>query len=292
MVVLGDFQGVFSDKLKKRLSKENFDLIIGVGDYGGIDDWRPWLAANFKSTTSKNAKWITPKEFFGVAKLRKLVKKDREAGKKVLKEINKLGKPAIIVFGNTDDEWYSHPEYTMKAKKMLRNYLAKLKNVKEITYSNKLFKGVQFIGFGGYMDIEAYFNKKNLTYQDDEIVKRRLKKHLGMRNRFFKLINKAKSGREKLFIFHYPPIGKFDIIRAGWKGNPMIGKSSGVRFYNEAIEKYKPRIAFCGHMHEYQGVKRMGKTLIVNPGDAAVGKYAIVDLPDSKMGKIKLRFVK
>ena len=48
VLVVGDFQGVFPEKLKKKLKKEEFDIVVAVGDYGGIDEWQPYIFDIFK----------------------------------------------------------------------------------------------------------------------------------------------------------------------------------------------------------------------------------------------------
>tara|TARA_Y100000310_G_scaffold328062_1_gene395451 strand:+ start:2147 stop:3019 length:873 start_codon:yes stop_codon:yes gene_type:complete len=288
ILVIGDFQGVYPKKLKKRLKKENFDLVFGVGDYGGIDDWTPFIMDMFKRA-KKGDEGISPEEFFGKKRFKRILKKDFIAGKNVLSEINDLGKKVFFVFGNTDDDWSNHPKYKGQiAKKSAINFLKKLKNMRNITYSKLRYKGINIIGFGGYMDIDAYFNKKTFRGGKD-LVSKRLKIHKFMKKKFFELIKRVKKG-EKIFIFHYPPKGVFDIIRD--KKNPMDGLSAGVRFYTGAIKKHKPRLVLCGHMHEYQGSKKIGDSLIVNPGDAKEGKYAIIDYPENKKERIKVRFVK
>ncbi len=290
ILVVGDFQGNFPTRLKKKLDKEDFDLIIGVGDYAGISDWMKWVRYDF-ARAKKGLERISPQEFFGKKGFANLLKKDRAAAKNVLRTLNSYGKKVIFVFGNGDDDWYSHPEYKMKAQKSLVNFYRKLRNMKEINYGKTSVNGIDFIGYGGYMDIEAFFNKKHLAYQTNDMVKRRMKKHAGMKRRFFKLLkeiyrNKNRN-REKIFVLHYPPYGVFDIIKGEWKGNPMRGKSSGVKFYTEAIKKYQPRLVVCGHMHEYQGVKKIGNTIVLNPGDAEKGKYAVVEWPSLKVKIVK-----
>ena len=41
MLVLGDFQGKFPFKLKRKIEKikDEIDFIVGLGDYAGIDEW-------------------------------------------------------------------------------------------------------------------------------------------------------------------------------------------------------------------------------------------------------------
>lgn len=288
LLVLGDFQGTFSNKLMKKLQKEEFGAIIGVGDYGGIGDWRPWVMQNLKDAR-KGKEYLTAEEYFGGKRLKSLIKKDKKATKNVFKRINSLGKPFISVFGNGDDGWYKYPFVSHMPKLEKRNvaFLKKLKNFKDITYKQIKINKVNFVGFGGYMDIEAYLDKKVFpeSAEKDKYFAR-LNRLQSSRKQLFKRLKKIKG--EKIFVFHYPPLGAFDIIRDK-KDNPMNGKSSGVRFFRDAINKYKPKLVLCGHMHEYQGIKKIGSTLIVNPGDAEKNKYAVVDMQGKK---IEVRFIK
>ena len=63
----------------------------------------------------------------------------------------------------------------------------------------------------------------------------------------------------------------------------MTGKSAGIGFFREAIKKYEPKLVLCGHMHEYQGKKMLGKSLVVNPGEAGSGKFAVIDYPSLRV---------
>ena len=145
---------------------------------------------------------------------------------------------------------------------------------------------MDFVGFGGYMDIEAFFDKKQFNENKFKIEKR-LKRHIKVRERLFSILDKIRKNKNpRVFIFHYPPYGVFDIIKDK-KDNPMNGKSAGVKFFTEAIKKYKPKLVLCGHMHEYQGAKKLHGCLVVNPGDAQKGKYAIVDYPSLKVKVVR-----
>ncbi len=288
ILVVGDFQGVFPEKLKRKIAGEEFDFVVGVGDYGGIKDWRPWLMTAFKAS-SKGEKWISPKEYFGKKKYKKIVNKDFLATKKVFLVLNKIGKKVFFVFGNSDDEWYNYPfqRGLMKASKRAARFLRGLENLKEMNYKNRKHNGISFVGFGGYNDLSWYLKRKDAKSKDRKILERRRRRiKRGRENLFLRL--KGLKGR-KVFVLHYPPKGVFDIIKE--KGNSQSGKSSGVEFFTEAIRKYKPELVLCGHMHEYQGAKKLGKSLVVNPGDAEKGKYAVVDIPEGK-GKIRVRFIK
>ncbi len=289
LLVVWDFQGIFPEKMKRNIAREEFDAVVAVGDYAGLSDFRKYVIYRFNQMKKKlPAK--SAEDFFGRKNLKRLIKKDDDAAKNVLRELDKLGKPVFLVFGNGDDRWYKYPfdENTkMSLPKTHAQFLKKLKNVRVMTYGKSKFEGINFVGAGGYMDIDAYFDKKHFSSgdEDEEIMKKRMKRRERNKKKFFETL--AKTSGKRILILHYPPRGVFDIIRDK-KDNPMNGQSAGIGFFSEAIKKYKPLAVFCGHMHEYSGVKRLHGVPVVNPGDAEKRNYAIVEIREK--GKIKARF--
>lgn len=272
ILVVGDIHGK-TEKLEREIPKHEFDFVIGVGDYGGIEEWRKYISYIFKLKDRRKGK--SPKEFYGKKKFQKLCREDYHAGKKVLNFLDNLGKPGVFVFGNGDDEWYDLIMIKrMKAKKRNLNFLKKIKVVKNINYGIRKYKGIDFFGFGGYMDVDANNDR-------DEEWQAAVDKRMSFAEKIFKNFLK-KVGKKSIFVFHYPPRGVFDIIKD--KKNPYHGGSSGIDFYREAILKKKPLLVLCGHMEEYQGKKKLGNSWVVNPGEGAHGKFAIVEI-DEKKGK-------
>ena len=285
ILVLGDFQGKFPKNLKDKISMENFDFIIGVGDYTGGEYWRPYFKYIFKESARGKplTDMKTSVDFFGKIKVNSFKKRDEQAMKSVLKYLDGIGKPAYLIFGNTDDGWYHYPfSKGKKISKSRKKFLNSLKNIKIMTYSNRKIQDLYLSGFGGYMDLLWYTKQK---HESLDVREKRMKRILMSKKKLFDNLKKIK-GEEKLFVFHYPPKGVFDIINE--KGNSSNGKSAGIEFFREAIEGYTPRLVLCGHMHEYQGIRRIGKSLIVNPGDAGEGKAAIVSIDKN----IKVKFIK
>ncbi len=84
ILAVGDFQGVFPERLRSKLRREKFDLVVGVGDYAGIKEWRAWVMADLASVKKGNGR-ISPEEYFGKEKFKLILKKDFEAGKSVKK---------------------------------------------------------------------------------------------------------------------------------------------------------------------------------------------------------------
>lgn len=280
ILVLGDIHGNLN-KLKKEIPKHEFDFVMGVGDYAGIEEWRSYIKYCFNSKTSnmeEKAKLKSPQEFYGKKKFKELLKKDYEAGKSVLSFFDSLKKPGFFVFGNGDDEWYDvFFIKRLKSKKRNLNFLKKIKNVKNINYGIGKYKGITFFGFGGYLDSTANNKSRDKVWQD--AVDKRMKV---AEKKFNSLLKKVKG--KSIFIFHYPPRGILDIIKD--KKNPFMGKHVGIDFYREGVLKKKPSLVLCGHMEEYQGKKKLGSSLVVNPGEGSKGKFAIVDV-DEKNVKVK-----
>jgi len=282
ILVIGDFHGRFSEKLKKEARKA--DLILSLGDYAGIDEWRPYLDYCFKciSKLKKPTKSLT--DFFGEKETEKMLLKDDLAGRKIIKELEKLKKPTLFLFANGDDRLHDYPfDDFFEATKENKQFLKKIKGLKDITYGKKKINNIWFIGFGGFMDAKANYKEKSKNKKERKAFRAVQMRTRRAENKFFSLIKSSKG--EKVFVLHYPPRGFFDKIID--KKNPFHGKSVGVEFFTKAIKKYQPKLVLCGHMHEYQDQKKLGKSLIINPGAAYDNRAAVIDWPS-----LNVRFLK
>ena len=285
---MGDFHGEIPIRLKKRIlkEKENIDLILGLGDYSGIEDWRVYLKYLFKEKAKgiERKNIMNPEEFFGEKKFKQLIKKDYKKGEKVLLFLDKLKIPFFSIFGNGDEGWYNHIVIkSMRIEKGRKKFLKKLKNWKDLTYKNRRFEKLGFVGFGGFMHVVSNYDSRKKA--DREILKRINKQLKESEKKFNSILRKSK--KRDIFVLHYTPKGVFDKISD--KKNPYYGKSAGIDFFRKAILKYKPKLVFCGHMHEYQGMRKLGKSVVINPGAAVDGKGAIVET-DKKGNLINAEF--
>ena len=67
-----------------------------------------------------------------------------------------------------------------------------------------------------------------------------------------------------------------------------VMKPVGSTAVKAAILKYEPILSVHGHIHESRGVKKMGRTLAINPGSVygdGVLQGAVLDL-NAKKGKV------
>ncbi len=97
-----------------------------------------------------------------------------------------------------------------------------------------------------------------------------------------------------IFNFHAPPYGTGLDEAPALDENlrPMHGgavmKPVGSTAIRDAILKYQPMLSLHGHIHESRAIKRMGRTMAINPGSVygdGVLQGAVLDL-DAKKGKV------
>ncbi len=89
--------------------------------------------------------------------------------------------------------------------------------------------------------------------------------------------------RRVILLSHTPPYNTLvDLTKTGFH--------VGSRNVRKFIETRKVDLVICGHVHEARNIDRIGNTLIVNPGPANVGNYAIIFLNEKI--EIKLEQVK
>jgi putative phosphoesterase len=85
-----------------------------------------------------------------------------------------------------------------------------------------------------------------------------------------KLMDKIESGKRAILVTHNPPYNtKVDELG--------FGEHVGSRSLRMIIEKYKPILNVCGHIHEARGMDNVYGTIVVNPGPLMYGYYSIID---------------
>jgi hypothetical protein len=90
----------------------------------------------------------------------------------------------------------------------------------------------------------------------------------------------ASQSKADIALFHAPPYGFLDKVN---------GISVGSKAIRAWIEKNKPLIAICAHIHEHQGVAKIGDTILVKVGGAYKGDAAVVELDGEN---IIVRFIR
>lgn len=81
------------------------------------------------------------------------------------------------------------------------------------------------------------------------------------------------SGRPFIFVSHQPPSGTVCDLAGG---RSHVGSRS-VRSF---IEKTRPLVCFCGHIHEAVGIDSIGDSGVVNPGPLRTESFALAVVSD------------
>ncbi|MDD5317962.1 MAG: metallophosphoesterase [Candidatus ainarchaeum sp.] len=89
-------------------------------------------------------------------------------------------------------------------------------------------------------------------------------------------------GKNTIIASHSPPFGVsgFDTV----PGGASVGSESLRRI----IEEKKPAALVCGHIHENEGIARLGETLVVKVAPACAGRAAEIALGGGKPVKAEL----
>ncbi|MEM1628690.1 MAG: metallophosphoesterase [Desulfurococcaceae archaeon] len=173
--------------------------------------------------------------------------KDVEYAKRVLDKIKDLIRAKILfVPGNCDPEELIN-EY--------RDLNGDILNIHRSIYE---YSGYVFYGIGG-----SGITPFNTIIEFDE--------------EFFKNSLNAVSNidQDKLIILTHQPIrGFFDEVK---------DEHTGSKAFMEFLVEKQPLLWITGHIHEYSGFTKYGKTTIVHPGPFMRGYYGIVEIHGNKV---------
>jgi Icc-related predicted phosphoesterase len=115
-----------------------------------------------------------------------------------------------------------------------------------------------------------------------------------LRKRIDDVVSQVPDMGKAIFNFHAPPYGTGldDAPALDENLRPMHGgvvmKAVGSTAVRDAIVENQPMLSIHGHIHESRGVKKMGRTLAINPGSVygdGVLQGAVIDL-NLKKGKV------
>ncbi|MFH1522186.1 MAG: metallophosphoesterase [archaeon] len=109
ILAIGDFHGKFPVKLKKLIRKENADLILCTGDYGGSDKLLKIIFKYFDQG------WWN---IVGKEKAQKYILEDYNSGKRIINELNKIENKIYMINGNWDFTSLSKAEKTSQYLRM------------------------------------------------------------------------------------------------------------------------------------------------------------------------------
>lgn len=279
ILALGDFHGKFPKKINKIIKKEQIDLVVSIGDYLAFTYRKLW----FEKCYGKDIElW----EIIGKKKFKKLELENLKTGEKPLKELNKLPMQVITITGNVDKS-KGEQEFDRKRKKsewkwpyqdFFNKSLKKYRNIKYFDYSFVKFRDYVFIGYPK-SSFPGRIRSKNY------------KKNKKMLEKMFEKFSKENKNKKLIFVSHNVPYNtKLDKIRSKDAHKKVKGKHYGSKLARKMIEKYHPILTIGGHIHENQGIDKIGKTLIVNTGAVYDGKMTVININERR--NICIKFIR
>lgn len=293
-LIIGDLHGK-----KPKIHFKDFDAIIMTGDVCSDKEIAPYYKQYFKELkTNKNIPdfdtYLIQK--IGKGKIKQIEKNSLKEGRKILQELNKLGKPIFMVAGNWDQSYgYSKIKdldksdyHHMKAfldwwagNKINPKLTQGLSNIKDCMLGVHKFNNVNFLGYGlssGPEKIKRKKRMKEMKVIDQEKLKRAYNKII---DKLKKAYNKRNKKFPTIFITHNIPYNtKLDIVKD--KKSYAYKKHLGSTIARDFCTKYQPLLCIGGHIHDNFGKDKIKRTIVINPST----KQVLIDI-DEKKGKIK-----
>ncbi len=126
--------------------------------------------------------------------------------------------------------------------------------------TGRRIEGYFFAGFGGSLPCPG---RTPLEFDEEEIAS-------GLEL----AVADAEPGDPVVLVMHTPPFGSVaDILSSG--------VHSGSRSLADFIRRTKPLLCMSGHIHESAGEGFLGDTLVVNPGPAPHGMFALITIDET-----------
>ncbi|MFA5953014.1 MAG: metallophosphoesterase [Candidatus Pacearchaeota archaeon] len=276
ILVIGDFHGKFPKKLKERILKEKVDLIFSVGDHPDTSVFR-----NLEFKYWKNLDTLSLEEIIGKKKFSDLLRRQSNSQLNILKELKSFNKPLFLIYGNSDLLDKEAKKYSIQG---LESHCKNLK-LKFLKNNKKVFSDFTILAFSGY---RGAMSKKMGKFKKSDLksIRKFNSKWDKRLNLLFKNFN---SSELTIFLAHDSLRGYFDLVK--YKKSPLFNKHVGDEYFLKYVKKYEPKFFIAGHMHEYQGIKKFGKTFVISTGAAQDGKAVILDLNENNK-KVKINFIK
>ncbi|MBD3318353.1 hypothetical protein GF342_00410 [Candidatus Woesearchaeota archaeon] len=276
-LAIGDLHGAIP-----KIHFKNFQAVIAPGDFCS-DAPRQYmfqaLQYNLSHPTKKEKQWY---DIVGKRKAKAMIEQSLADGRVIVERLNALNVPVYVVPGNwdwtpkDDSDWHYYRKHHWTA------LLEGLENI--IDCHHRLVDAGTFdiIGHGIISGPEYPQHKKDqqqLTAKQRKEKRREYDRQYRKLDRLFQ-----QSQKPVLFISHNVPYGTpFDKINN--PSSPRDGEHVGSVLARRMSLKYSPLLGIAGHMHEYFGKCRLGKTTWIDTGFGSDVNVAI-DAAPRKIRKI------
>jgi Icc-related predicted phosphoesterase len=293
-LIIGDLHGAMP-----RIYDTDFDAIIAPGDISSdkelrkISDWRVKSWGKRKTLHSEIIEYITKN--IGKKKYGDMEKRSLDIGNRILRKLDRYGKPIFFVPGNWDQAFDEENDKDsddpyLKSVGLFQGYansktperlVRGVRNLVDVHFKNVEFEGINIIGWG----VSSTPEKLRIEKFRGRQRKRLREEYQKLLNRLEKPYSKRNKKLPTLFLSHNVPHNtKLDKILKS--DSPVYGKHYGSTVTRDFIEKHKPLICVGSHMHEYLGKDRIGKTVCLNAGFGGEVN-TILEIENGKIKSIK-----
>ena len=178
---------------------------------------------------------------------------------KVIKYLARFA-PVYTIYGNVESsnaETRETSEEIGLPLPFLTDDLNEIENVRVINNRLANFNGIRIGGLQYFVDTNWVQDFKPKDYR------KRMKKAKRQTDKAKKVLRWF--GDVDILVHHQPPYGVLD--RVGFMApKHWRGKHAGSKLILDYIKRKQPRYAFCGHIHEGEGMKKIGRTEVYNLG--------------------------
>ncbi|MCD4759943.1 metallophosphoesterase [archaeon] len=263
ILAIGDPHGNVG-KIKK-IPIKNIDLILLTGDLGKAD-----LARKLYFENIKRKKKGLPEIERTLVQIKKIHLEVHKSTIKLLKYLSGFA-PVYTIQGNVGIP--SIKDVKEKKRKYNLNLIStkeeisSMKKIKLVKNQLRILNGVR-IGFLEFFVDTCWVKEfKPKDYKESmQCAKRETNKARKVLKRFKDI---------DILVCHQPPYGILDKVNFPGVPTNWRGKHAGSKTVLNYIKKSKPPYVFCGHIHEGEGMTRVGKTEVYNLG--VVG-HKIIDV--------------
>lgn len=253
ILAIGDPHGDL-EKIKK-IPIKNVNLILLTGDLGKADLARKRAFENIErrknglkeiEDTPKDIKLIYQEIYFSSIS--------------ILEYLSKFA-PVYSILGNVETSEAEVRKDEKKYNIKLPYLIFKINSLKDVSLIKNRVRDFDGIRVGGL----EYFIDDCWIKEFREKDKKRMKNAKRETEKAKRILNNFKN--LDILLCHQSPYGILD--KVGNKApRHWRGKHAGSKVILDYIKKYRPRYVLCGHIHEGEGKKKIGKTEVYNLGFA------------------------
>jgi Icc-related predicted phosphoesterase len=262
VLAIGDPHGDL-DRVKK-IPINGVDVILLTGDLGNAD-----LARKIAFENINRQKQGLPKKEFTSSQKKKAFMQAYTSSINVVKYLSRFA-PVYTIYGNVENNNSETRRYSKEIDlplPFLTDDLNSLKNVKVLNNRLINFNGVRIGGLQYFIDTNWVKDFKPKDYQ---------KRMQGAKKETDKAKQVLKWFEEiDILVCHQPPYGTLDKVTAKFAPAHWQGKHAGSKAIADYIQRKQPKYVFCGHIHEGEGMKKIGRTEVYNLG---VCGYKLVNI--------------